>query len=110
MEAEGELDAAFGAELIDEDACAGKAFDVFEKKGRASRGYFGAAVEAGLADAVGDFGDFEQGGNFCADAAELAGFIEEFDPVSEVVEGQGGSSAVGFKTTIERRLLALSQG
>ena len=33
VEAEGELHAALGAELIDEDARAGKAFDVFEEEG-----------------------------------------------------------------------------
>jgi len=96
--------------LIDENAGAGMAFDVFEEEGGASWRYFGAAIEAGFADAVGDFGDFEQGGDFLADAAELAGFIEEFDPVSEVVAGQGGRSVEGFKTTIERRPAGFAKG
>jgi len=37
------------------------AFDVFEEEGWAAGLYFGAATEAGFTDAVGDFGDFEQG-------------------------------------------------
>jgi hypothetical protein len=37
VEAEGELHAAFAAELIDEDARAGMAFDVFEEEGWTAR-------------------------------------------------------------------------
>jgi uncharacterized protein YcfJ len=59
--AEGELHAAVGAELIDEDAGTGVGFDVFEEEGGAAGGYFGAAGEAGFRDTVGDLGDFEQG-------------------------------------------------
>jgi hypothetical protein len=94
VEAEGELHAAFGTELIDEDAGSGETFEAFKEQCWAAGRYFGAAVEARLRDAIGNFGDFEQGRDFLADAAELAGFIEEFDPVSEVVEGQGGVSVV----------------
>jgi hypothetical protein len=91
LDAEGERHAAFGAELVDEDFVAGVAGDVFEEEGWAAGFCFGVAVEAGLRDTVGDLGDFEIGRDFFADAAELAGFIEDFDPVSEVVAGQVGS-------------------
>jgi len=64
------------------------AFDVLEEKGGAAG--FGRA-STGFRDAVSDLGDFEEGRDFFADAAELAGFVEEFDPVSEVVAGQGFS-------------------
>jgi len=37
------------------------AFDVFEEECGAAWRYFGAALEAGFTDSVGDFGDFEQG-------------------------------------------------
>jgi hypothetical protein len=77
--------------LIDEDAGAGMAFDVFEQEGGAA-GLAGAAT--GFRNAVGDLGDFEDGGDFLADAAELARLVEELDPVSEVVARQGGGSVV----------------
>jgi hypothetical protein len=64
-------------------------FDVFEEKGGSAGARFGGTAEAGFADAVGDFRNFEDWGDFFADAAELAGFVEEMDPVSEVVGGQG---------------------
>jgi hypothetical protein len=85
--------------LIDEDARAGKAFDVFEKE-RGTAGLTGAAVK--FRDAVGDLGDFEKRGDFFADAAKFAGFIQEFDPVSEVVAGQGGAPWLDSILTIER--------
>ena len=58
---EGEIHAAGGAELIDQDLRAGMAFDVLEEQ----RGPPG--VDAGsiiFADAIGDFGDFENGIDF----------------------------------------------
>jgi len=67
------------------------ALDVLEEKGRAAGFCFGVAVEAGLRDTVSDLGDFEKWVNFFTDAAEFAGFVEESDPVSEVVAGQGVS-------------------
>ena len=48
---------------------------------------------ADLADAVGDFGDFELGRDFFADALEFAGFFEGFDPVAQIVVGQGVAPA-----------------
>jgi hypothetical protein len=48
----------------------------------------------GFRNAVGDLGDFEKGRDFLADATQFAGFVEELDPVSEVVAGQGGGSVV----------------
>jgi hypothetical protein len=62
------------------------ALDVFEEESRTA-GFARAAV--GFRDAVGDLGNFEDGIDGFADAAELAGLIEEFNPVSEVVAGQG---------------------
>jgi hypothetical protein len=50
-------------------------------------------VETRFRDAVGDFGNLEQRRDFFADPAELTGFLEEFDPVSQVVAGQGGFSS-----------------
>jgi hypothetical protein len=44
-----------------------------------------------FADAVGDFGDFEDGVDFGLDAFEFAGAVEGGDPLAEVVEGQRGS-------------------
>jgi hypothetical protein len=86
------------------------ALDVFEEEGGAT-GFRGSGarptpqrVRAGdpeLNDAVGNFGDFEVGRDFFTNAAELAGFIEELDPVSEVVAGQGGSPWIS-NSTIER--------
>jgi hypothetical protein len=72
------------------------ALDVFEKEGGAAGFGFRVAVKAGLRDAIGDLGDFEVGRDFFTDAAEFAGFVEDFDPVSEVVVGQGGSLRSGF--------------
>ena len=72
------------------------ALDVFEQEGGAAGFRSGVAVEAGLRDSVGDLGDFEIRIDFFTDAAEFAGFVEDFDPVSEVVAGQGGSLRSGF--------------
>jgi hypothetical protein len=77
-------------------------FDVFEEEGGAAGFRFGVAVEAGLRGAVGDLGDFEKWVDFFADAAKFAVFVEDFDPVSEVVAGQGLVSDVGSFLTIER--------
>jgi hypothetical protein len=77
-------------------------FDVFEEEGGAAGFRFGVAVEAGLRGAVGDLGDFEKWVDFFADAAKFAVFVEDFDPVSEVVAGQVGLSGVGSFLTIER--------
>jgi hypothetical protein len=41
-----------------------------------------------FADAVGDFGDFQDGIDFGSDAFEFTGAVEGGDPLSEVVEGQ----------------------
>lgn len=41
-----------------------------------------------LADAVGDFCDFENGIDFGLDALKFAGAVEGSDPLAEVVEGQ----------------------
>jgi hypothetical protein len=65
------------------------ALDVFEEESGTAGFYFGVTVVAGFRDAVGDLGNFEHGIDGFADAAEFAGLIEEFDPVSEVVAGQG---------------------
>ncbi len=54
---EREVHAAGGAELVDEHLRAGMAFEVLEEQSGA----------AGFADAVGDFGDFEDGIYFGAD-------------------------------------------
>jgi hypothetical protein len=78
------------------------ALDVFEKEGGAAGFGFRVAVKAGLRDAIGDLGDFEVGRDFFTDAAEFAGFVEDFDPVSKVVAGQVGLSGVGSFLTIER--------
>ena len=56
---EGELHAAFAAELVHQDACAGMAFYVFEEEGGAA-GFCGAAAEFG--GAVGDLGHLEDRG------------------------------------------------
>jgi hypothetical protein len=69
--------------------------DVFEKEGGTAGFCFGVTVKAGLRDSVGDLGDFEIGRDFFTDAPEFAGFVEDFDPVSEVVAGQVGFSGVG---------------
>jgi hypothetical protein len=79
VEAEGELHAALGAELVNEDAGAWEAFDVFEEEGGAA---CSLSAASGFAHAIGNLGDFEEGRDFLADAAELAGFVEELDPVS----------------------------
>jgi len=41
-----------------------------------------------FADAVGDFGGFQDGVDFSLDAFEFAGAVEGGDPLAEVVEGQ----------------------
>ena len=66
---EREIHAAGGAELIDEDLGAGMAFDVLEQQsGTAGRGRPASIISAWhLADAVGDFGDFQDGVDFGSD-------------------------------------------
>jgi len=64
------------------------AFDVFKEESRAAGFRFGSSPVPGFRDAVGDLGDFERGRDFFANAFELAGFVEDLDPVSEVVAGQ----------------------
>jgi hypothetical protein len=76
---EGETHAAFAAELVHQDACAGVAFDVFEEEGGAS-GIGCASSEFG--GAVGDLGHLEDGVYFGGDALEFAGFLKLFDPVA----------------------------
>ena len=72
---EGEIHAAGGAELVDEDLGAGMAFDILEKQSwaaglpgfarRDSRGRL--SPRNLLADAVGDFGDLQDGVDFGTD-------------------------------------------
>jgi hypothetical protein len=81
--AESELHAGFGAELIDEELRSGVTFYVLEKEGGAT----GLATFQ-FADAVGDFGDFENGIDLGLDAFEFAGAVERGDPLTEVIEGQ----------------------
>ena len=67
---EGEIHAAGGAELVDEDLGAGMAFDILEKQSwAAGRGRPASMVWACalLADAVGDFGDLQDGVDFGTD-------------------------------------------
>ena len=49
----------------------------------------GALPGTDLADAIGDLGDFKLGRNFFADALEFAVLFEGFDPVAQIVVGQG---------------------
>jgi hypothetical protein len=82
--------------LIHEDAGAGIAFDVFEEECR--------AAARRLRHAVGDLRHFEDRVYFFAYAFELAGFIEGFDPFSEIVADQGFSPVCGTSiSTIERQ-------
>ena len=95
VDAESQGHAALAAELVDEDFVAGMAFDVFETgaPGRRERTslfpWQPLPVRADFADAVGDLGDFELGRNFFADALEFAVLFEGFDPVAQIVVGQG---------------------
>jgi hypothetical protein len=41
-----------------------------------------------LADAVGDFGDFEDGVDLGLNAFEFTGAVEGGDPLAKVIEGQ----------------------
>ncbi len=43
-----------------------------------------------LLNAVGDLSDFKLGRNFFADALQFAVLFEGFDPVAQIVVGQGG--------------------
>ena len=65
---ERKIHAAGRAELIDEDLGAGMAFDVLEEqRGAAGRGRLASIVLGHLADAVGDFGDLQDGVDFGTD-------------------------------------------
>ena len=73
---QGEVHAARGAELVDEDLRSGIALDVLKKERRTTGG------NAGLADAVGNLGDFENGIDFGADFLQFAGAVERGNPVA----------------------------
>jgi len=68
VDLEREIHAACRTELVDEDLCAGMAFDVLEKqRGAAGRGCRASIISSRhLADAVGDLGDLENGVDFGA--------------------------------------------
>ena len=85
VHAEGQLHAGFRAELVDEDLRAGMVLYVLKEESGAT-GFAGFR----FADAVGDFGDFEDGVDFGLDALEFAGAVESGDPLAKVIEGQGG--------------------
>ena len=78
---EGELHPAFGAELIHQDARAGKAGDVFEEEGGPT-GVLCALVQLG--GAVGDLGHLEVGRYGEGDALEFVRAFELLDPVAQV--------------------------
>ena len=85
--------AALAAELVDEYFLAGVAFYVFKEQRRAAarvslRCFFAPVPSRHFDDAVSDLGDLELRRDFFADAAELAGFLECFDPVAQIVKGQ----------------------
>jgi hypothetical protein len=86
IHAEGQLHASFGAELVDENLGAGMVFYVLKKKSGSS-GFSGFR----FADAVGYFGDFQNGVDLGLDAFEFAGAVEGGDPLAKVIERQGGS-------------------
>jgi hypothetical protein len=60
------------------------------RDGRGGRPYMGCggSRQMHFADAVGDFGNFQDGVDLCLDAFEFAGAVEGGDPLAEVVEGQ----------------------
>ena len=86
-----ELHAALAAELIHQDAGAGISFHVLEEQRWPAGSAVRPGIESRLRNTVRDLRDFEQWIDFFADAAQFAGFIEDFDPLSEVVAGQVGS-------------------
>ena len=74
---------------------AGMAFDVLEQEGGAAAcAYLGARRDTRayiLADAVGDFGDLEDGIYFRADFFQFAGAFQSSDPGAQVVVGHESS-------------------
>ena len=83
---ERQVHAALGAELVDEQLGGGIAFEVFKEQRRTARA--AAAARTPLGDAVGDFGNFQNGIALGLDALEFAGAIQGGDPFSKVVVGQ----------------------
>ena len=66
------------------------AFDVLEKQSWAAGQGPASIVSAWhLADAVGDFGDLQDGVDFGTDLFQFAGAVERGDPITQVIVGQG---------------------
>ena len=84
IDLEREIHAAGRTELVDQDLCAGMAFDVLEEQSWASgRGRPASIIFAGhLADAVGDLGDLENGIDLSTNFLEFAGAVERGDPIT----------------------------
>ena len=97
---EGEIHAAGGAELVDEELLAGIALEVFEEERLAADT---SLLISTLRNPVGDFGDFENRVGFGADAFQFAGAFERLDPVAQIVVGQMSSGN-------DRRLYAAETG
>ena len=76
------------------DLVAGMALDVFKEQRRTAgrillfRRGSGSGPRRS-SNAVGDLGDFELGRDLFADALQFAVFFEGFDPVAQIVVGQG---------------------
>ena len=85
IDAERELHAGVGTELIDEELRTGMAFEVLEEQCGAAASTFGIAT---LGDAVSDFSNLKDRVGFGLNALELTGAVERCDPLAEVVEGQ----------------------
>ena len=79
LDAERQRHPSLAAELVDEDLVAGVTFYVFKEQRRT----------AAFGDAIGDLGDLQLRRDFFADAPEFASFFECFDPVAQIVVGQG---------------------
>jgi hypothetical protein len=84
------LRAGVAFEVLEEECgAAGSVVPTSRKIGEKWGTLCGGAAYA-FADAVGDFGDFQDGVDFGLDAFEFAGAVEGGDPLTEVVEGQRG--------------------
>src|ERR1039457_1122786 len=82
IDAERELHAGIGSELVDEELGAGMTFEILEEKcGATKLSGFARTDSRGLSphvrfrDTVGDFGDFKDGISFGLDALQLSGAV-----------------------------------
>ena len=88
VNSQGQIHAASGAELIDQDLRSGMALDVFKKQSRPAGLHRGNARASIFAHAVGDFSNLENGIHFGVDGLQFAGALQRRDPIPQIFVGQ----------------------